>query len=154
MGQVKWDSLSPKFGKKLDCLIQEILWIKDRQPTPDMYCQYNLLEGNFFYLLFDIHDMSLFFFLLIIYTVIFTSTLTIIIMNSNFYWYLNLKIMAWSHGNIILWYCLHWFLRDNFHNRNMQQCYNFGTYLILAWRHAGKMQVLWIKDHWYGVPVK
>lgn len=76
------------------------------------------------------------------------------IMNSNFYLYLNLKIMAWSHRNIILWCCLLWFLRHNFHNRNIQQCYNFETYLILAWRHAGKMQVLWIKDHWYGVPVK
>ena len=91
--------------RKLDCLIYEMLFIKNKKPT--LNTQSDPLKAKLFIWKFQRITLGILFYflLLIICTEIFTRTFHYI-MNSPKVFYLNLRMMAWSRRNVILLY--HW----------------------------------------------
>ena len=90
-----------KCRRKLDCLIYEMLFIKNKKPT--LNTQSDSIKANLFILRFQRTTFAILFYfpLLIICTEIFTRTFHYI-MNSSKVFYLNLRMMAWSRRNVIL----------------------------------------------------
>ena len=90
-----------KCRPKLDCLIYEMLFIKNKRPT--LNTQSDFIKAKLFIWQFQRTTLGILFYfpLLIIYTEIFTRTFHTI-MNSPKVFYLNLRMMAWSRRNVIL----------------------------------------------------
>ena len=92
-----------KCRRKLDCLIYEMLFIKNKRPT--LNTQSDSIKAKLFICQFQRTTLGILFYLfyfplLIICSEIFTRTFHYI-MNSPKVFYLNLRMMAWSRRNVI-----------------------------------------------------